>query len=260
MSALIEACGVSFGYAENRTVLNEVDLQVAPGELVTLLGPNGAGKSTLLNCLAAVVRPQVGRVLLEGRDVAALAPRDVARVVAYVPQSSSPAYGYRVRDYVVMGRAPHKTTFQRPTAADYALVDEALERLGIARFANRPYTQLSGGERQLVNVCRAVVQQPRVILFDEPTSALDYGNQLKVLAMVKELSEQGYAVVMTTHSPDHPALLGGRVAVLDRQGRLRCGTVDEIMTEPTLCELYGARLRVLTIPELGRSVCLPEGL
>ena len=140
------------------------------------------------------------------------------------------------------------------------MVDDAMARLGITHLAKKPYTQISGGERQLVNVCRAIVQQPRVILFDEPTSALDYGNQIKVLRMVKGLREQGYAIIMTTHNPDHPILLGGRVAILDRAGRLSCGSVEKLMTEERLSALYDVDLRVLRIDELGSDACMPSGI
>lgn len=258
---ILYASGVGFSYpGSSRAILDDVSLCIAPGEMLTLLGPNGAGKSTLLNCLVGALVPQRGKVVLEGREVAGLMPRDIARVVAYVPQTSSSAYGYRVRDYVAMGRAPYKNVFQHPDAHDRAIVDEAMGQLGIEHLAEKAYTQISGGERQLVNVCRALVQQPKVILFDEPTSALDYGNQIKVLRMVKRLQEQDYAIIMTTHNPDHPILLGGRVAILDREGHLDCDGVSRMMTEERLSALYGTDLRVLHIDELDRDACMPPGL
>ncbi len=257
---ILEADEVSFHYDDDRLILDKVSLCIAPGEMLPLLGPNGAGKSTLLNCLVGALTPQEGKVLLADKDVRHLMPRDVAKVIAYVPQTSSPTYGYQVRNYIAMGRAPHKGMFQHPDDGDFALVDDAMARLGITHLAKKPYTQISGGERQLVNVCRPIVQQPRVILFDEPTSALDYGNQIKVLRMVKGLREQGYAIIMTTHNPDHPILLGGRVAILDRAGRLSCGSVEKLMTEERLSALYDVDLRVLRIDELGRDACMPSGI
>lgn len=257
---ILEADNVSFSYGDGRLVLDDVSICIAPGEMLTLLGPNGAGKSTLLNCLVGALVPQRGQVLLADEDVSRMMPRDVAKVIAYVPQTSSPTYGYQVRNYIAMGRAPHKGMFQHPDADDFALVDEAMESLGITHLARKPYTQISGGERQLVNVCRAIVQKPKVILFDEPTSALDYGNQVKVLRLVKHLREQGYAIIMTTHNPDHPILLGGRVAILDRDGHLASGGVGKLMTEERLSDLYGIDLRVLRIEELDRNACLPTNL
>ena len=143
-ACILQADGISFSYREDRTILDDVSLCIAPGEMLTLLGPNGAGKSTLLNCLVGALSPQSGQVLLEDRPVTDMLPRDVAQRIAYVPQTSNPTYGYQTRDYVAMGRAPHKGMFQKPDEDDYALVDEAMERLGITRLAKQPYTQLSG--------------------------------------------------------------------------------------------------------------------
>lgn len=252
---ILSASGVTFSYDGERTILKDVDMCIAPGELLTLLGPNGAGKSTLLNCLAGVCVPESGRVELLGEDIRQMAPRDIAQAIAYVPQQGTSTYGYRVRDYIAMGRAPHKNVFQKPGAQDMDIVDNAIELLGIQKLAEKAYTHLSGGERQLVNVCRALAQQPRIILFDEPTSALDFGNQVKVLRMVKELSQQGYAIVMTTHNPDQPVLLGGRVALLDRSGALKTGKPSSLLTTESLSELYDVDLRVFHSEELGRTVC-----
>ena len=144
-----------------------------------------------------------------------------------------------------------------PSADDYKLVDDALERLGILHLSQRVYSELSGGQRQLVDVARAIVQQPRLILFDEPTSALDYGNQIKVLKMVDELSRaDGFAAIMTTHNPDHPILLDSSVCLLGRDGRLRKGSVDEIMQEDVLEEVYQARLIIRDVADAGRRVCM----
>ncbi len=254
------AAHVSFSYNGKRSILDDVSLCISPGEMVTLLGPNGAGKSTLLNCLVGVCLPQKGVVRLEGRDVSKMMPRDIARSVAYVPQTSTTTYGYRVADYIAMGRTPYKNVFQHPDESDRKLVRDVMERMGISHLAEASYTQISGGERQLANVCRALVQQPKVILFDEPTSALDYGNQLKVLRMVKQLRDESYAVIMTTHNPDHPMLLGGRVAILDRAGHLSCGSVERMMTQERLSELYDTDLRVVHVDQLGRDICMAEGL
>ncbi len=257
---LLSARGLAFSYDGDRTVLDDVSVEIAPGEVLTLLGPNGAGKSTLLNCLVGALSPQRGEVVLAGRPVLAMAPREVARIVACVPQYSTTTYGYRVIDYVLMGRAPYKNVFQRPCDSDREIARSVIERMGIEHLAEAAYTQISGGERQLVNVCRALVQQPRAILFDEPTSALDYGNQLKVLRMVRLLGDERYAVIMTTHNPDHPMLLGGRVAILERNGHLSCGNVRDMMTQERLGALYDADLRVFRSAELDRDVCLAARL
>lgn len=253
---VLGAHGVQFSYDGARTVLDGVDLAVRPGELVTLLGPNGAGKSTLLGCLVGQLTPQRGRVELEGRPVAGMPAREVARLVAYVPQVSEVAYDYEVRAYVAMGRAPHLGLLERPGEDDYQIVDRALDEMGVGHLAHRSFLELSGGERQLVSICRAVAQQPRAIVFDEPMSALDCGNQARVLRLVTQLARDGYAVVMTTHNPDHPLIVGGTVAILDRQGHVTCGDVQAVMDTARLSEVFGTDLRVFLHQDLGRKACI----
>ena len=254
---LVDVQGVNFAYPGHDQVLHDVTFKVAPGELVTLLGPNGAGKSTLLNCIMNLLTPQSGTIFLDGRMNLQMERREIAQMVAYVQQSVDVTFAYTVRDYAVMGRTPFLRMYTPPSADDYALVDDALERLGILHLSQRVYSELSGGQRQLVDVARAIVQQPRLILFDEPTSALDYGNQIKVLKMVDELSRaDGFAAIMTTHNPDHPILLDSSVCLLGRYGRLRKGSVDEIMQEDVLEEVYQARLIIRDVADAGRRVCM----
>lgn len=247
---------VSFAYDGRPNTLVDVTFSVAPGELVTLLGPNGAGKSTLLNCVMSLLRPQGGTIELMGTPVTRLDQRTIAQNVAYVPQSANVTFAYDVRDYVAMGRAPFLRLYASPSRDDYARVDAALERLGIEGLADRSYLELSGGQRQLVNVARALVQEPRLILFDEPTSALDYGNQIKVLQMVSELSDEGYSIIMTTHNPDHPILLDSSVCLLGREGRLVKGSVDDIMREDVLEGVYGSAMVIRYVEGAGRRVCM----
>lgn len=256
---LVEVQDVNFAYPghEENQILHDVSFVVHPGELITLLGPNGAGKSTLLNCIMNLLTPQSGTIQLDGRMNTRMPRREIAQMVAYVQQTVDVTFAYTVRDYAVMGRTPYLKMYAAPSADDYAMVDDALERLGILHLKERVYSELSGGQRQLVDVARAIVQKPRLILFDEPTSALDYGNQIKVLKMVKELSRaDGFAAIMTTHNPDHPILLNSSVCLLARDGRLRKGTVDEIMREEVLEDVYQAHLIIRDVPDAGRRVCM----
>ena len=254
---LLKVDDVVFAYSGMDNVLKNVSFSVEAGELVTLLGPNGAGKSTLLNCIMTLLTPQHGSIAVDGDPVHTMSRRDIAQLVAYVPQSVDVVFGFSVRDYTVMGRTPFLKLYTAPGEEDFAMVDDALERLGIAHLSQRVYSELSGGQRQLVDVARALVQRPKLILFDEPTSALDYGNQVKVLKMVEELSrEEGYAAIMTTHNPDHPILLDSSVCLLGRDGCLVKGSVDEIMQESVLEDVYQARLIIRDVPDAARRVCM----
>lgn len=257
---ILEVQDLEFSYHHGRTIFEDVNFSLDHGEILTILGPNGAGKSTLLNCMTNLLTPSSGKVLLEGKDIRQIPLKEVARVIGYVPQTHTPAYGYTVRDFVVMGRAPYLGMFQKPSEADYALVDQVLDTMNISKLADRPYTEISGGERQQASIARVIVQQPKIIMFDEPTNHLDYGNQLRTVRMVKELADKGYAVVMTTHMPDHAILLGGKAAVLDRDGCLTVGTSADILQEPLLRKIYESDLHILYLEEQGRKVCVAGSL
>ncbi|AUI65998.1 MULTISPECIES: ABC transporter ATP-binding protein [Glaesserella] len=244
-----------------RTILNDVSLSLEKGELLTLLGANGVGKSTLLNCIAGLLVPNQGDVLLNGISLSRLSAKQVARQIAYISQHSPQTYQYSVKDYVVLGRASHLNMFDKPSEADYQLVEDALQRLGISHLIDHIYMQLSGGQKQLVNIAKVLVQQPQLILFDEPTSALDYGNVFKVLRLIQTLAEHQFTVIMTTHNPEHPILLHhklphSKTALLTSEGKLCVGNTADIITEPNLTQLYQyANLRLFNVAELERKVC-----
>lgn len=244
---ILEVEHLSFAYRPERPLFYDVSFAFEQGQVLSILGANGAGKSTLLNCIANLLLPQQGEIRLHGTPLSRLELREISRIIGYVPQSHTPAYDYTVRDFVVMGRAPHLGTFQQPGRADYDLVDATLEEMGLLPLANRPYTELSGGERQQVTIARVIVQQPELILLDEPTNHLDYGNQLRALSMVRALVKRGFGVIMTSHNPDHVLLLGGQVGILGNDGRFLVGNAEEVMTEERLRALYRSDL-YLTYP------------
>ena len=244
----------------NQQVLRGVSLSLAEGEILSILGPNGAGKSTLLNCMAGLLKPSGGRIMLSGSELSSLSPREIARDVGYVPQSHTPSFSYTVLHFAMMGRAPHVGALQKPREEDEETAMESLRLLSIDHMAERPYTEISGGERQLAIIARALTQQPKAILFDEPTAHLDYGNQHRILQLIRTLAARGYGVIITTHNPDHALLLGGKAAVLDRGGELVYGECTEIITEGRLREIYKTDLRLLNIEELKRVACLPMNL
>ena len=159
-----------------------------------------------------------------------------------------------------MGRAPHIGVFQKPRASDIEIAEDALRTISIEHLAQKPYTEISGGERQQTIIARALAQQPKAILFDEPTAHLDYGNQHRILRLIRSLSERGYGIIITTHNPDHALLLGGKVGVLYRDGKLTSGRSEDIITEERLGEVYNTKLRLLHIKELDRIACLPVSL
>lgn len=238
--------GLSFYYGK-RAILRDISFELSSGEIFCLLGPNGAGKSTLIKCLAGELAYASGSVRLDGTELSAVKRREFARKVAYIPQSAEPVFPLPVRDFVVMGRTPYKAFFSQPAAADYSLVDEALEALEISQLAGTACTELSGGERQLMLFARALVQSPKLLILDEPTSHLDFGNQIKVLKTVRELAKKhGLCVFMATHAPEHAFMAGTRAAFLNEGSLSAPGTPAQVITEEAVSSSFGVKVRVIS--------------
>ncbi|WP_323991367.1 ABC transporter ATP-binding protein [Nguyenibacter sp. L1] len=234
----LEARQVGFR-RQGRWVLEDVSLTLRPGELVALLGPNGAGKTSLLRLLLRLSRPDAGRILLDGRDIAGLTRRHLAGRVAYVPQGHAVAFPYRVADVVALGRLAGGTMLAPfASAADHRAAAEAMARLAIGHLAERAYVTLSGGERQSVLIARALAQGARLLVLDEPEAGLDYGQQRRLFGLLRDLAAGGYAILATTHDPLRAARVFSR-AVLLRGGRvLADGPAAAILSEDAISDLY----------------------
>jgi iron complex transport system ATP-binding protein len=251
---------LAFGY-RNKPVGRDVSFTVAAGETLGLLGPNGCGKTTLFRTILGLLAPQGGRVVLESSDVATLSRAAVAQRIGYVPQAHAGYFPFAVRDIVLMGRTAHLGLFATPTQRDRAVAERMLDTLGITHLADRTYTQISGGERQLALIARALTQEPRVLVMDEPTANLDFGNQVRVLDRIRALSRQGIAVILSTHDPDQAFFCCDRVVLLHEGRMIDCAPPEQAITSASLKQLYGVDVAVLEIdsPEAGRRlrICTP---
>ena len=258
----LAAENLGFGYRDRR-IGSEVTLELAAGEVLCLLGPNGSGKTTLFKTLLGLLPAQGGRVLIDGRDARMLSRDAMARQVSYVPQAHAAFFPYTVRETVLMGRIAHLGLFAAPAARDHAAALDAIRRMGIAHLADAVYTQISGGERQLTLIARALAQDARMVIMDEPTANLDFGNQVRVLERIRALADEGIGVLLSTHDPDHAFLCADRVAML-HQGRLMaCGAAEAVMTTGNLQQLYGVEIAVTTVALAqggARRLCVPLGL
>jgi len=254
---LIKMEGISFGYTKN-TVLNSVSLSILQGEIVTLLGPNGCGKSTLIKIMLGLIRPDEGRVYFNGENIRRLGFRCMAREIAYVPQIHKSSFPYTVMDVVLMGRIPHKTFFFRYSKSDVKIVNHALERLSILHLSKRAYTEISGGERQLTLIARALAQGARTFIMDEPAGGLDYGNQLKLLDQIIKLSRDGYTFIKATHSPEHALWIADRAVMIKKGMIVADGPCDDIINTENLFHLYNARVNVLKFENGSFQVCVPQ--
>lgn len=250
------ATDLAFGYP-GVPVGRAVSLSVRAGRLTCLLGPNGCGKTTLFKTLLGLLPHQGGSVALDGQELARLPRSTVARAIAYVPQGHTAVFPYSVLDMVLMGRTAHGGPFARPRPRDRQRALEALERLGISALAEHDYTRISGGQRQLVLIARALAQESPLLIMDEPTANLDFGNQVRVLEQVRALTTGGLGIVLSTHDPDQAFACATDVLVLHEGTTLAQGIPEAVVTEPLLRTVYGVEVSIERLAS-GRRVCSPS--
>lgn len=252
----LELRDLAFGYPE-RPVGRDVSFTVAPGEVLCLLGPNGCGKTTLFKTMLGLLRAQGGEVLLDGKPLSQYSRAEVAQRIAYVPQAQVTPFPYTALDLVLMGRVAHRGVFAGPTQHDRELAMAALDELGIGDLAHRDVTRLSGGQRQLVIIARAIAQAAPLLVMDEPTASLDFGNQVVVLTEVKRLAARGVGVVLSTHQPDQAFAVADRVCLM-RDGRIvAMGSPVETLTSERLEDVYGIAVSIERTRS-GQIVCAPR--
>lgn len=239
----------TFSYGE-KEIFHDLDLDLNEGDIFCLLGPNGCGKTTLLRCISGLFKLNAGSVLLDGRDVATMSETERARSLAFVFQEHNVHFPYTVSEIVQMGRTPHLDFLAMPSRRDVEVADSALERVGISRLRDQRYTEISGGERQLVLIARALAQETSVLVLDEPTSHLDFGNQMLILETIKRLAvEKNLTIAMATHFPDHALLASSKAALMKEGQFMAVGSPAEVITEETMKELYGVRVKVISVDD-----------
>ncbi|GAF35502.1 ABC transporter ATP-binding protein [Lentilactobacillus farraginis] len=255
MSAILTASRIAFHYPNQANLFTNLSLTINSGEIFTLLGPNGAGKTTLLKCLSGELIVNTGHIHLRGTDLTKIPGKKRARLLAYVPQITTITSPLSVLDFVVTGRTPFINFVNVPGKSDYQLAHNCLQELGLASLESKQMTALSGGQQQMIMIAKALLQKPKLIVLDEPTSALDFGRQRQVLRLLKKLANRHYAILLTTHNPNHALILNQKVGLFSNAGRLKIGTTADIITESHLATLYNAPLKITYVPQLGRNVC-----
>jgi len=249
---------LSYGYP-GRAVGQHLGFTVAAGEVLCVLGRNGEGKSTLFKTILGLLPPRAGAVRVDGEPILGWSPRRRALTFGYVPQNSGGVFPFSVAELVLMGRTAHRGVFTAPFAVDRIAADEAIATLGIDHLAAREWSRVSGGERQLAVLARALAQEPRILVLDEPTASLDFGNQVRVLDAVRNLAEKrGLSVLLSTHHPDQAFACADRVAVLAGGELLRIGAPAEVITPETLRACYSVDVAVLPVANDRYRVCVPQ--
>jgi iron complex transport system ATP-binding protein len=249
---------LSYGYP-GHIVGCHISFSVAAGEVLCVLGRNGEGKSTLFKTILGLLPPRAGAVRVDGEPVSGWSPRRRALTFGYVPQNGGGTFPFTVAELVLMGRTAHRSAFAAPSDGDRAAAGEAIAALGIGHLADREWQRVSGGERQLALVARALAQEPRILVLDEPTASLDFGNQVRVLDAVRGLAEtRALSVLLSTHHPEQAFACADRVAVLAGGELLRIGPPAEVVTTETLRACYSVDVAVLPVADDSYRVCVPR--
>lgn len=244
MNLSLRADKISCGYGKKQ-VLKDVSFELQPGEVCCLLGPNGVGKTTLFRTILGFLPRMGGHFYLGKNDIDECSRKEIAKIIAYVPQAHVPAFPFTVEDVVTMGRTAWFRNGRTPGKEDLQIAAEILDSLSIGHLKDRIYTQLSGGERQMVLVARALAQQPRFLVMDEPASNLDFGNQMRLLAQVMGLKNRGIGIIMASHHPDHAFMCDSDVILISSDGTVSSGHCTEMLTEETLSCAYSIPVRIL---------------
>lgn len=241
----LEVSHLSFAYSKRgRLVLDDISFSVKKGDLLAVLGPNGVGKSTMFRCILGFLRDYEGSIRLNGLEIKSLDHREIAKHVAYIPQSTYPVFNYTVLDVVLMGLTNQLSLLAAPNQKHTEEAYAAMESLGIAHLRNAGYGEISGGERQLTLIARALVQKAKILIMDEPTANLDYGNQFRVMCRISDLARDGYIIILSTHNPDHAFLYANRTLMIYGGKVIADGTPENVLDAKLIKVVYGVDVNV----------------
>lgn len=255
---MLKVKNLKCGYKDN-IILENVSFTTDPGEILCILGPNGSGKSTLIKSIIGLLDIYQGEILLDNKNIEKYSWKDRAKIISYIPQVFSSTFQYRSIDIVLMGRTSYMDIISSPSKKDEEIAEEAMELLKISHLKNKIYSQLSGGERQLVKIAQALAQKSKLIIMDEPTNNLDFGNQVIMLNHIKKCSDMGITIIMATHFPEQ-AFLYGTKALLVKDGEVEeIDKPKENLTEENLESLYGVKVKITELISEGKKtkICLP---
>lgn len=252
---IFDVRNISFSY-DDETIFSDISFSISKGDVLCILGPNGTGKTTLIKCLNGLHDIDSGEILINGENMKRLSFKQISKHIGYIPQSHVPSFPFKVFDVVLMGRAPYLNLTEFPKDEDKKIALDALKTLGIEDLKDKEYTNLSGGERQLVFLARVLCQKPDILILDEPTSHLDFGNQIRLLEIIDNLAKSGLSIIMSSHFPDHAFLSSTKVAIMKNKHFIDFGAPDDVVTEDNLKKAYSIDVKLIELDNR-RKVCVP---
>ena len=247
------------GY-DKKEVVNGLSFSLGQGQVLGILGPNGCGKSTLLKLLLGFIPKKAGKIWLNGKDFDTLSRKSIAETLSYIPQTDYMPFPYTALEMVTMGRTNHINKWGIPSKQDIEIARDALEKLRVGHLADKIYTQISGGERQLVLIARAFCQDTKILVMDEPTASLDFSNQQLIMDAITTAVDTGKSVILTTHSPSQPFTIATNVLLMSEGDKVGFGSPVEVLTPESLEAVYGIPMDIVTIEDrnkMTRKICLP---
>ncbi|MCL2116028.1 MAG: ABC transporter ATP-binding protein [Methanobrevibacter sp.] len=257
MEKIIEVKEISFSYNNgDNNIFENISFSINKGDVLCILGPNGTGKTTLLKCLNGLQDIKSGEILLNGKNLKSMPFPEISKLVGYIAQGHVSTFPFSVIDVVLMGRSPYISLTDSPMEKDFKIAERSLKDLGILDMRDRPYTTLSGGEKQLVFLARVLTQEPKLLILDEPTSHLDFGNQIRLLELIENLSKKGLAIIMSSHFPDHTFLGSNKVAILKNKNFIALGDPLNVITKDNLKKAYDIDIELIEVSK-SRKVCVP---
>jgi iron complex transport system ATP-binding protein len=255
MSHLMEIINAEFSYDGVDNVFEDINFSIDKGDVFCILGANGTGKTTLIKCLNGLMKLNSGKVLLNNKNLYSLSHAKIASNIGYIPQVHTSTFPFTVLDVVLMGRAPHLDLFESPSEKDFKIAEKSLITLNIDHMKDKPYTEISGGEQQLVFIARVLTQEPSILLLDEPTSHLDFGNQIRTLDIIEKLAKNDLSIIMSSHFPDHAFISANKVAIMKDKHFIDMGTPSEVVNEENMEKTYGIHVKIVDIAD--RKACIP---
>lgn len=256
----LELRNVSCGYKKDHPIVKNITLTLEDGNICTLLGPNGVGKTTLFKTILNLIPPINGSIYIDGEDISQWSIKKRSQYMAYVAQTHVPTYPYLVKDMAMFGRMGQMSSFGQPSQKDYEIVEQALQDVGIRHLRDEVYTEISGGERQLLMIARALAQEPKILIMDEPTANLDYGNMIMIMNCIYKLAKKGICVIFTSHMPDQALMCKDKTALLYKEAPMIFGDTYQVMTKKNLELAYHTDIEILEIIDSQGNpvkVCVP---